>query len=105
MHRLLFNSLVFTKGGGTTSDSLDISAPSWQYNHPHSMRKGWQQDESRGFTYVSSNVVFMSFLKKDFIDLFLERGEGRKKRRETSMYGCLLHAPYWGPGLQPRPVP
>ena len=21
------------------------------------------------------------------------------------MYGCLLHTPYWGPGLQPRPVP
>ena len=21
------------------------------------------------------------------------------------MCGCLLHAPYWGPGPQPRPVP
>ena len=24
---------------------------------------------------------------------------------ETSMCGCLLHAPYWGPGLKPRHVP
>ena len=39
----------------------------------------------------------------DFIYLFLERGEGRE--RVTSMCGCLLCAPYWGPGLQPRHVP
>ena len=37
---------------------------------------------------------------------FLERGEGRRKRgRETSMCGCLSHAPYWGPDPQPRHVP
>ena len=35
------------------------------------------------------------FVKK--IYLFIFRGEGK---RETSMYGCLSHAPYWGPGLQ-----
>ena len=37
--------------------------------------------------------------------LFLDRGEGRKKGRETSMCGCLSSAPYWGPGPQPRHVP
>ena len=37
--------------------------------------------------------------------LFLERGEGREKERETSMCGCLSHAPYLGPGLQLRHVP
>ena len=37
--------------------------------------------------------------------LFLERGEGKKKKRETSMCDCLPSAPYWGPGLQPRHVP
>ena len=43
-----------------------------------------------------------SFFKKYFIYLFLEREEGREKRgSETSMYDCLLHAPYWEPGLQP----
>ena len=41
----------------------------------------------------------------DFIYLFLERGERRKKERETSMCGCFSSAPYWGPGLQPRHVP
>ena len=45
------------------------------------------------------------FLFKDFIYLFLEKGEARKKGRETSLCGCLLNAPYWGPGWQPRHVP
>ena len=50
--------------------------------------------------------VFFFFLKKIlFIYLFLERGEGREKERETSMCGCFSHAPYWGPGPQPRDVP
>ena len=38
------------------------------------------------------------------LDFVLVWGE-REKRRETSMCGCLLWGPYWGPGLQPRPVP
>ena len=43
---------------------------------------------------------------RDFIYLFVERGEGREKERERNIIcGCLLHAPYWGPGLQPRHVP
>ena len=40
----------------------------------------------------------------DFICLFLDRGEGREKERETSVWACLSHAPYWGPGSQPRHV-
>ena len=57
-------------------------------------------------------VIFTLYIKchmdnflKDFIYLFLERGERRKRGRETSMCGFLSHAPYWGPGLQPRHVP
>ena len=41
----------------------------------------------------------------DFIYLFLGRGEGRERGRETSMCACLLCAPYWGSGLPPRHVP
>ena len=38
--------------------------------------------------------------------LFIFRLRGREGERErTSMCGCLSCAPYWGPGLQPRPVP
>ena len=33
-----------------------------------------------------------------------EKG-GKRRGKETSMYGCLLRVPYWGPGLQPRHVP
>ena len=37
---------------------------------------------------------FSFFFLKDFIYLFLERGEGREKEGgETSMYGCLLSTP------------
>ena len=51
--------------------------------------------EKRCFT--PSNYCF--FLKKIFFYLFLERGEGKEKERETSMCGCLSSAPHWGPGL------
>ena len=56
--------------------------------------------------YITSTLwrLWILFFK-DFIYLFSERGEGRKRGRETSMCGCLSHAPYWGPGLKPRHVP
>ena len=45
-------------------------------------------------------------LKKKKKNLFIFReGEGKERGRETSMYGCLSHAPSWAPGLQPRHVP
>ena len=37
--------------------------------------------------------------------LFIFRERGRERGRETSMHGCFSHAPYWGPGPQPRHVP
>ena len=57
----------------------------------------------------SQQIVFF----KDLINLFLERGEGREKERERNInvqeihqsLTCLLHAPNWGPHLQPRHVP
>ena len=49
--------------------------------------------------------VIYIFCFKDFIYLFLERGEGRKRGKETPVCGCLSSTPYWGPGLQPRHVP
>ena len=54
-----------------------------------------QGEKDRCFT--PSNYCF--FLKKNFFNLFLERGEGKEKERETSMCGCLSSAPHWGPGL------
>ena len=52
------------------------------------------------------NIHTTPIFFKDFIYLFLHRGEGWEKQREKiSMCGCLLHAPYWGPGLNPRHVP
>ena len=44
-------------------------------------------------------VAFSSHTFFQFIYLFTFRGEGGRKRgRQTSMCGCLLCAPYWGPG-------
>ena len=45
------------------------------------------------------------FLKRLCLFIFKERGREGERGRETSVYGCLLHAPYWGPGLKPRHVP
>ena len=55
---------------------------------------------------IYNHTYIHTFLFKDFIYFILREGKrGRKRGRETSMCGCLLHAPYWGPGLQPRHVP
>ena len=50
---------------------------------------------------------FSAFFKKDFIYLFLERGEGREKERERNInvWLPLTYPPPWGPGPQPRHVP
>ena len=50
--------------------------------------------------------LFSFLFKKDFIYLFLERGEEREnvKERNIDMWLPLAY-PYWGPGPQPRHVP
>ena len=56
------------------------------------------------FVYSFTNTTF--FLLKILFYLFLERGkEGRKRKREASMWSCLLHILHWGPGQKPRHVP
>ena len=51
-------------------------------------------------------LLFFFSIFKDFIYLFqTEQQGGRKTGREVSMCGCNLHAPYWGPGLQPGMCP
>ena len=53
--------------------------------------------------YICSKYFWEKFLK-DFIYLFLERGEGREKGRETWI-GCLSYVPRPGTELQPRRAP
>ena len=48
-------------------------------------------------------ILFFNFFK-DFIYLFLDRGEAWERGRETSMCGCLLNTPHQGPGPQPTCV-
>ena len=49
--------------------------------------------------------LFYLILFKDFIYLFFrERERERERGKETSMLGCLLSVPYWGPGPQTRHV-
>ena len=51
------------------------------------------------------NLFIYVFLKILFIYFYREGKGGRKRGRETTKCGCLLHAPCWGPGLQPRLMP
>ena len=50
-------------------------------------------------------ILQQQFLKKYFIYLFLEGKGGRKRRRETSVCGCLSRVPSWvlarNPGMCP----
>ena len=55
----------------------------------------------QGFRFF--NFFFGVYFFKDFIYLFLDRGEGKEK--EASMCSCLSCVPYWGPGAQLRHVP
>ena len=55
--------------------------------------------------WLFSNYQFIGFLKIFYLFIFREGKGGRKRRRETSMSGCLSSAPYWVPGPQPRHVP
>ena len=50
------------------------------------------------------NGMFTVLFLRFYLFIFREGKRGRKRGRETSVCGCLLHAPYWGPGLQPRHV-
>ena len=66
------------------------------------------KEEVSGWCWYAFNTcrifaeLTFNFFCKDFIYLFLERGEGREGGREKSICGCLSSAPYWGPGPQPR---
>ena len=55
---------------------------------------------------ITKVFIYFNFLK-DFIYLFLERGEGKEKERETNInvFGCILRTPYWRPGPHPKHVP
>ena len=52
--------------------------------------------------FLLKNILFIHSFIHSFI--FREGKRGRKKGRETSLCGCLLSAPYWRPGPQPRHV-
>ena len=67
----------------------------------------WPSLACRYITPISALCLskFSLFKKIVYLFIFSERKVGRKRGRETSMCGCLLCAPYWGPGQQPRHVP
>ena len=52
---------------------------------------------AKSYGNISLNIFIYSF--------FREGTGGRKRGREMLMCGCLLCAPNWGPGTQPRHVP
>ena len=50
---------------------------------------------------LHQSVFYFCCVLKDFIYLFLERGEGREKEMKRNIGKCCD----WGPGPQPRRVP
>ena len=48
--------------------------------------------------------IFKKYFLRFYLFIFREEKGGRKMGTETSMYGCLLSGPYWGPGPQTRHV-
>ena len=57
------------------------------------------------YTIVHPSHLMNTEYSKEGFYLFIFRERGRERGRETSMHGCFSHAPYWGPGPQPRHVP
>ena len=58
-------------------------------------------------SYFASDLLLFYFLK-DFIHLFLDRGEGREEEGEKHQYVVASHAPSIGdlafnPGMRPDP--
>ena len=49
--------------------------------------------------------IYKTYQNPALKKLFIFRERRREGKRETSMCGCLLHTPNWGPGLQLRHVP
>ena len=103
-------SSSFTKLGNFSliifSNNFSIS---WSSSSPSGLPMIWMLVHLEMFLRILI-LSLLCFVFRDFIYLLLERGEERKKGRETSlckryMIGCLSHAPNWGPGLQPKHVP
>ena len=62
---------------------------------------GKKQSVSACASTLASGSIFQRF----YLFIFRE-GKGRRKRgRETSICGCPLNVPHWGPGPQPTHVP
>ena len=59
------------------------------------------------YSMFITGLVLHKFFK-DFMYLFLERGEEKEKERERKKYQCMVAScttPRWGPGPQSRHVP
>ena len=70
-----------------------------KYRH---LKSYWAKEQT--WITVWSLSEFFLFLRF-YLFIFREGKGGRKRGRETSICGCLLHAPDQGPGPQPRHAP
>ena len=62
-----------------------------------------------GFPDSSTYILYYKYIYVYFKALFIyfqRQGKGGRKRwTETSVCGCLVHGPHWGPGPQPGMCP
>ena len=77
-----------------------------QWQGHKSQRKGEKLSrEKETGEPIGNGILCCCFFKRFYLFIFREGKGGRKRERETSMCGCLLHVLYWGPGPQPTPEP
>ena len=84
--------------------SLPSSLPSFVSKKTSEKMSLGEDKKKLKFSCMEYKEMFLIFQRLDLF-IFKERGREKEKERKTSMCGCLLQAPYWGPGQQPRHVP
>ena len=88
----------------------------WKINLIYGLSYIWHSQGKYYFIHLKSTFVFnilfnhhrnwFTFFWRFNLYIYIFRDRRKDgKGKETSMYGCLSHAPYWGPGLQLRHVP
>ena len=65
----------------------------------------WIKESNKTWASLIHNTQNIKELNLLFYFIFRQRRREGERARETSMCGCLLCTPHWGPGPQPRHVP
>ena len=79
----------------------------YHYNLPEVIFSNYNTANKEYHIFFFLKLIWCFYFFKILFIFFWKRGRvgEREGEKETSMCGCLSHAPYCGPGLQPRHMP